>query len=241
MDNAEPVRRNLPAPLRAFARRPFDSIGALLALSLCSAVLVNALYLQAGPHPSPLVGRSAQAARETTGSLTVVPPIRTVAHEADATDGSAAPRARVQLLTDIQKELAKRGFYEGAIDGIFGPKMDAAIREFEQAARLRVTGEPNEALLRALRSAKVKAQRAKSAPRHAEAAAPAAPPSRRVAAVQRALTDFGYGPLRLSGVMDEATKGAIQKFERQRKLPIKGQLSDRLLRELAAVTGRPLE
>jgi peptidoglycan hydrolase-like protein with peptidoglycan-binding domain len=240
MDNAEPVGRNLPAPLRAFARRPFDSIGVLVALSLCSAVLVNALYLQAGPHPSPLIGRSAPAARETTGSLTVAPPTRTVVHEADATDGSAAPRARVQLLTEIQKELAKRGFYEGAIDGIFGPKMDAAIREFEQAARLRVTGEPNEALLRALRSAKVKAQRAKSAPRH-EAAAPAAPPSRRVAAVQRALTDFGYGPLRPSGVMDEATKDAIQKFEHHRKLPIKGQLSDRLLRELAAVTGRQLE
>ncbi|HEX9361560.1 MAG TPA: peptidoglycan-binding protein, partial [Bradyrhizobium sp.] len=34
---------------------------------------------------------------------------------------------------------------------------------------------------------------------------------------------------------------AIQKFERERKLPVTGQMSDRLVRELIAVTGRPIE
>lgn len=37
------------------------------------------------------------------------------------------------------------------------------------------------------------------------------------------------------------TQAAIQKFERERKLPVTGQLSDRLVRELAIVIGHPIE
>jgi hypothetical protein len=42
-------------------------------------------------------------------------------------------------------------------------------------------------------------------------------------------------------VLDGPTHAAIEKFERQRKLPVTGQLSERVVRELAAMTGRPLE
>jgi Putative peptidoglycan binding domain len=66
-------------------------------------------------------------------------------------------------------------------------------------------------------------------------------PAKRVAAVQRALADFGYGQLAPTGVPDAATKAAIERFERERKLPVTGQLSDRLVREVAAVTGRRLD
>ena len=65
--------------------------------------------------------------------------------------------------------------------------------------------------------------------------------SRRVLAVQRALSDFGYGPVKPTGLFGPDTKAAIEKFERDRKLPVTGQISDRLLRDLATVTGRPLE
>src|SRR5262249_6066434 len=66
-------------------------------------------------------------------------------------------------------------------------------------------------------------------------------PSRRVLAVQRALTDFGYGQVKPTGVMSAETKSAIERFERERKLPVTGQISDRLTRELAGITGRPIE
>jgi putative peptidoglycan binding protein len=75
------------------------------------------------------------------------------------------------------------------------------------------------------------------------APAPAAtptPPSK-VVLVQRALNDFGYGPVKSSGNVGPDTTAAIQKFERERKLPVTGQISPRLLRELAAVTGRVLD
>jgi peptidoglycan hydrolase-like protein with peptidoglycan-binding domain len=65
--------------------------------------------------------------------------------------------------------------------------------------------------------------------------------SRRVAAVQRALTEYGYGQLKPTGTVGSDTSAAIQKFERERKLPVTGQISDRLVRELGAVTGRAMD
>jgi hypothetical protein len=65
--------------------------------------------------------------------------------------------------------------------------------------------------------------------------------SRRVAAVQRALTDYGYGQLKPTGTIGSDTQAAIQKFERDRKIPITGQMSERLVRELSTVTGRPID
>jgi hypothetical protein len=65
--------------------------------------------------------------------------------------------------------------------------------------------------------------------------------SRRVAAVQRALTEYGYGQLKPTGTVGSDTQAAIQKFERERKIPVTGQMSDRLVRELTAVIGRPIE
>jgi Putative peptidoglycan binding domain len=66
-------------------------------------------------------------------------------------------------------------------------------------------------------------------------------PSARIAAVQRALSEYGYGQIKPSGVLDDATNNAIEKFEREHKLPITGRVSDRLVGELAAMIGHPLE
>jgi len=65
--------------------------------------------------------------------------------------------------------------------------------------------------------------------------------SHRVAAVQRVLTEYGYGQLKPTGTVGPDTRAAIQKFERERKLPVTGQVSDRLVRELSAVIGHPIE
>jgi hypothetical protein len=65
--------------------------------------------------------------------------------------------------------------------------------------------------------------------------------SNRVIALQRALADYGYGQIKATGIIDGDTRAAIEQFERERKLPITGQASDRVVRELAGMTGRPLE
>jgi peptidoglycan hydrolase-like protein with peptidoglycan-binding domain len=66
-------------------------------------------------------------------------------------------------------------------------------------------------------------------------------PSPRIAGVQRALAQYGYGQIKPSGVLDDATSAAIETFERGHKLPITGRVSDRLVSDLAALVGHPLE
>ena len=66
-------------------------------------------------------------------------------------------------------------------------------------------------------------------------------PSPRIAAVQRALSNYGYGQIAPSGILDDATNSAIEKFQRERKLPVTGEVSDRLVRALSAMVGHPLD
>ncbi len=65
--------------------------------------------------------------------------------------------------------------------------------------------------------------------------------ARRVVAVQRALTEYGYGQLEPDGVIGADTQAAISKFEHARKMPVTGHLSDRLVRELTAMIGHPID
>lgn len=65
--------------------------------------------------------------------------------------------------------------------------------------------------------------------------------SHRVAAVQRALAEYGYGQLKPTGVVGADTQAAIQKFEQARRLPVTGRMSDRLVRELATAIGHSID
>lgn len=64
-------------------------------------------------------------------------------------------------------------------------------------------------------------------------------PQGAVMQAQRALSKLGYGPLKADGLMGASTRAAIEKFERDRKLPVKGEAAGRTLRELAARAGLP--
>jgi hypothetical protein len=66
-------------------------------------------------------------------------------------------------------------------------------------------------------------------------------PSQRIQAVQRVLSEYGYGQVKPSGVLDDATSQAIEKFERDHKLPISGRISDKLVSGLAVMIGRPIQ
>jgi len=214
--------------------RPRDAIGCAVLIVAAVAIVVNALYLQPGPHPAPIFHLQSRPVKssELTGSVSALTP-RPRPTEARL-DPSGATRSRTALMLDIQRELERHGFYDGAVDGVYGPKTDAAIRDFEHAAALTPSTEPNEELLRSIAQSPLRAAAGRG-----NVGADAA--SRRMLALQHALADFGYGPLRATGVMGPETRSAIEKFERDRKLPVTGQASDRVLRELSAMTGRPLE
>jgi len=65
--------------------------------------------------------------------------------------------------------------------------------------------------------------------------------SRQLGALQRFLNEFGYGPIRVSGNLDDDTRGGIERFERDHNLPVTGLNTPRLRNAIASLTGRQLD
>ena len=219
----------------AIGRHPREFVGVVMATVAIFAIFTNALFLQKGPHPAPIF-----ATRPLLKQEAPVASPRMAAPSSIASDPAAQSRA--QLISDIQRELNRRGFYDGAVDGIWGAKTDAATRDFIQAAGLKINPDVSDGLLRVIVASKIQNNRA-TPPESArnDPIAELIAPTKRVLAIQRALADFGYGQIKPTGSYDADTRTAIEKFERDRRLPVTGQISDRFVRELAAMTGRPLE
>lgn len=214
----------------AIATHPREFVAIVIAAAATIVIFVNALFLQRGPHPAPIF-----ATRPLMRSV-MLPPTRI-----------AVAEGRGRLVTDIQQELRQKGFYDGDIDGLWGAKTDSAVRDFLQAAGSNASAQASESLLHTIKASSVRAAPIAAPPASDPIARLLAPvatppvPSKRVLAVQRALTDFGYGQIKPAGIVDADTRAAIEKFERERGLPVTGQMSDGLVRELGAMTGRPLE
>jgi hypothetical protein len=66
-------------------------------------------------------------------------------------------------------------------------------------------------------------------------------PQRVVASAQRALSKLGYGPLKPDGVLGQGTRQALERFQRDRRLPTTGELGPRTIRELSAQAGMTVE
>jgi peptidoglycan hydrolase-like protein with peptidoglycan-binding domain len=226
----------MPLVLRLLLPRSRDQVAGALAGLGALVILVNALFLQAGPHPAPIFSnKPAPVMAPSLGTVSTLLPHPRPAETRIEVGPSARPRA--DLVIDIQRALARLGFYDGAPDGVYGPRTDAAIRDFEHAAGLRPSAEPSEALLAAIARSGVKPP----AVRRNDPIAALLAPDKRLIAIQRALADFGYGPIEATGVHDAKTRAAIERFERARRRPLTGQVSEQLVRDLAAMTGRPLE
>jgi peptidoglycan hydrolase-like protein with peptidoglycan-binding domain len=220
----------------AISQHPREFVALVTATVALFAIVTNALFLQNGPHPAPIF-----ATRPLLQQGVALMPRLQSALPSPAAEPSN--QGRLQLIANIQRELARKGFYDGPADGIWGAKTDTAVRDFIQVAGLKANPEASDGLLRAIAASNVKPSSAGAASTAlpADAIAKLISPSKRVTAVQRALTDFGYGQIKPTGVVDPETRAAVEKFERDHRLPVTGQISDRLVRELAGMTGRPLE
>jgi peptidoglycan hydrolase-like protein with peptidoglycan-binding domain len=219
----------------AIGRYRREFVGLLMATLAIFAIVTNALFMQKGPHPAPIFATRPLLQRDAGPA----PRLQAV-QSTPVVD--QANQARIQLIGNIQRELSRKGFYDGPADGIWGAKTDAAVRDFVQTTGLKINPEANDGVLRAIAAYNPKPANVPVAP--APASDPIAKlitPSKKVTAVQRALADFGYGQIKPTGVFDPDTRAAIEKFERDHRMPVTGQISDRFVRELASMTGRPLE
>ena len=215
---------------------PREFVAIVMAIAATIAIFVNALFLQHGPHPAPIF-----ATRPLMRSV-MLPPKRASAPVPVPLDSHG------RLVADIQQALNAKGFYDGAIDGLWGARTDSGVRDFLRASGSNAGVEASETLLRAIQTSAVRAGQAPPAapdndpiaqllkPR--PAAAPA--PDTRIMAVQRVLAEFGYGQIQPTGVIDTSTKVAIEKFQREHAMAPTGEVSDKLLQALGALAGQPL-
>jgi hypothetical protein len=197
---------------------PKDMVAGLLALTAAGAVVANALFLQHGPHPAPMFGSVVHipSAGPPTANLLLPRPRPVEAGAALSEPRLAEPRPSELRLSDIK-----------AAD----PKSADPLGSLVKAT---VAGPLQSGMVAMAPSSNVLRPPAPIPPVQVTG-------SRRVAAVQRALTEYGYGQLRATGTIGADTQAAIQKFERERKLPVTGQVSERLVRELAATIGHPID
>jgi peptidoglycan hydrolase-like protein with peptidoglycan-binding domain len=238
---AEPARRLARGETtltRMMARRlmrsPLHALTLLAGAAVSGAVLFNMVLMQPERHRAPMFAGNPLVHAEPQPSSAPLPPQRPAQLERE----SEAAR-REELLRELQTELARRGFFTGDPDPAATARTAQAIRDFQTAANLPVNGQASEGLLAEVMTSRVKA-RDQIMGMLRNAAGPLERPET-VAAVQRALTRLNYGPLKDDGQFGTGTRAALDRFEKDRKLPGRGENPARVLRELALASGVAIE
>lgn len=199
--------------LRMLLHSPKDTVAGTLAFAAIVAIVANALFLQAGPHPSPMFGSIVTIPAPAQTPISPLPRPR----PPEATRSEAAPEPRA-----VEMKAAE-------------PK----------AADIK-SADPLTNLVKATSTAPIATSAIPRPPapipvssRSENMLSPGG--SRRVAAVQRALTEYGYGQLKPTGTIGSDTQAAIVKFEHERNIPATGRMSERLVHELSVMIGHPID
>ena len=238
--------------MRILLHSPKDTLAGALAVAAVVAILTNALFLQAGRHPSPMFGSVVTLPAPVVANPLPRPrPVELAVRPAEPAPSEAKPvEARsADPRTSDHKTVDSKSSDLRTADPKSADLKSADPKSADPMTNL-VTKSTSPVPAAASNAANPSAKptsAAAAAPSHVmrpPASIPASPQSagaRRIASVQRALTEYGYGQLKPTGAVGADTQAAITKFERDRKLPVTGQMSDRLVRELTAMTGRPIE
>jgi peptidoglycan hydrolase-like protein with peptidoglycan-binding domain len=219
---------------RRILRSPLGALGWIVGGGAAFAVFFNITLMQPEQHRAPMFVGNPLIHAAPQPTQTPLPPVR----PANIARDSEAVR-RAELVRDIQVELARKGFFVGEPDSGATAKTTQAIRDFQGAAGLAVTGQPSESLLASILTSSV-AVRDQIAGMLRNTADRMERPET-VVAIQRALTRIGYGPLRDDGNFGAGTRAALDRFERDRKLPPRGDNPARTLRELSQAAGIAIE
>jgi hypothetical protein len=202
-----------------FARRAADypnRIAGALLVSLVIAISVNALVLQRGRHPAPLFGKSVVmpvlAPQTPVVKPQVVAPLR------------AAQPARDPIGQFMQSSGAPSGELAAAPDAL-NPRQRSDAKDDRPAIAAKPA--PNDPISQLLKS-------------DATRTAPPSEQSETVRAAQRALIKLGF-VLKPDGRAGGATRQAIEQFERDRGLPVHGELSPKILHRLSVESGLAIE
>jgi peptidoglycan hydrolase-like protein with peptidoglycan-binding domain len=126
------------------------------------------------------------------------------------------------VLQQAQRQMKALGFDPGMLDGSFGPQTEAAVRAYQQAYRLPLTGRLDEVTLRSLLPERFEASHT-----------PAEPPNREVLRqAQRQLKALGFNPGSMDGTYGPQTEAALRAYQQAYRLPPTGRPDEATLRSL---------
>src|SRR5258708_7522910 len=218
--------------MRMLLHSPKDMVAGALAVAAIGAILTNALFLQAGRHPSPMFGSVVTLPAPAVANPLPRPrPVELAVRPAEPAPLEAKP-------VEAKGVDARNSDHKTADSRTADPMTNLVVKSTSPApaAVSNVANPP----AKPTGAAAATPSNVMRPPASIPVSSPSAG-ARRVASVQRTLTEYGYGQLKPTGAVGADTQAAITKFERDRKLPVTGQMSDRLVRELTAMTGRPIE
>lgn len=216
--------------LRAAGRRPAVVLAGLAVVGGAGIFSWNATMKQTAQHPAPLFASSKPAAPAPEPQRRAEPatPLTTGTTRADVPTPPARPGPdAIGSIIRAAESPAKPGDRSAEAK----PKpVDAKPKVADaKAAEAKKTAD-----------AKPVDAKAKTAEKPAVADAKPAPQPR-VASAQKALAKLGYGPITADGVLGAGTRQAIEKFEREKNLPVTGALQPKTTRKLAALSGISIE
>ena len=136
--------------------------------------------------------------------------------------GATAEAKRVRVL---QRALGELGWAPGRVDGLFGPRTEAAVLQFQAATGLAVDGAAGPQVWNAL-------ARAQKQPLRRGAGYAAANGSQRVRALQQRLQRRGLQPGPVDGLYGPRTEAAVARLQHAAKLKVSGAADVRTRRVL---------
>ncbi|MGH6811683.1 MAG: peptidoglycan-binding domain-containing protein [Methylocella sp.] len=187
-------------------------------VATAAAILLNALVWQRTRHPAPLFSRAAPAAPakepRITGQVAVPPP---------------RPQPAVPPIEAQDKPVEKPPAQKSPVEK---PSLEMPAGGLPRQARI-LSSPPRDVISQLL-----KAQPAPPA-RPPTAAETFATRGKSVLAAQRALVKLGF-VLNPDGLAGATTRRAIARYERDRGLPVHGEVTPALMRQLRAEMERPI-
>lgn len=240
-------------------KNPLLAIGYFIFIVSFGFVGYNAIFAQTSSHKSvfiqtrPSLLNDAQRKSDnslpnsTSGQLAgnQLPPIRQTAVVSQQMQATSLP----ETLADTQKELTRLGLYDGAIDGLDGPKTQNAIATWknkygvkqqnqqtteisDDIATVILRNKPNAVDTITTRAVNLNVPSANSVNAVNEVTASASKvtfDAADIMRVQAALRSFGNVDVVVTGVEDDKTSYALSQFQKMFSLPVTGKIDQDVL------------
>jgi peptidoglycan hydrolase-like protein with peptidoglycan-binding domain/DNA invertase Pin-like site-specific DNA recombinase len=138
-----------------------------------------------------------------------------------------APQVR-----DVQRTLHRLGWQPGPVDGLYGPRTEAAVTQFQAATHVGVDGIVGPQTRGALKRVRTEPLR-----RGAGFAQPEGSP--RVRVLQSSLQRHGFRPGPVDGLFGPLTQAAVERAQKARGVPVNGVATAKTRRAIAGAPKQP--